>query len=198
MESKGAPMWQRKPGILGAMAWLKFVGQDLSTVSFEFIGIATTILDAYPLAAWERLNELAAFDSSLGRPPMVLFTHGPMIVEGFITEIPEAPFEYWGGNNQIRSRIVRQIGPVRITITRVPKESTEISLTTNYVTKTEETRFEDLALLQYGDARYGQMLAVYNQGVKNEGKIEIPRKKSGLVPKTPLIAPYLDDSIEGL
>lgn len=197
-DNPGKPMWQKKPGIAGGLGWLKHVGRGLGDITFEFLAISTSVLDFYPLVAWERLQSLATTDESLGRPPRVVFTHGPLIVEGFITELPPAPMEYWGGNNFITSRLIRQVGPIRITITKIPKETTEISLTTNFVTRTEETRFESLSQMQYGDARYTQTLAIYNQGVKVEETLELPRRKSGFVSKVTPIAPYLDEAIEGL
>jgi hypothetical protein len=197
-EDRGKPIWQKKPGILGGLAWIKYVGEEIGSVSFEFMAIGTTILDPFPLAAWLRLNELKSIDTTLGRPPRVLFTHGLMVVEGFITNIPDAPMEYWGGDNFIRSRIIRQIGPVRITITRIPKETTEISILTNFIPRNEETKFEELSLSQYGDARYAQTLAIYNQGVKDGQTLEIPRKSSGYVSKVTPVAPALGESIEGL
>jgi hypothetical protein len=197
-EDRGKPICQKKPGILGGLAWIKYVGEEIGSVSFEFMAIGTTILDPFPLAAWLRLNELKSIDTTLGRPPRVLFTHGLMVVEGFITNIPDAPMEYWGGDNFIRSRIIRQIGPVRITITRIPKETTEISILTNFIPRNEETKFEELSLSQYGDARYAQTLAIYNQGVKDGQTLEIPRKSSGYVSKVTPVAPALGESIEGL
>lgn len=197
-EDRGKPIWQQRPGILGGLPWMKFIGTELGGVTVEFMAIGTTILDPFPLAMWVRLNELSKSDDTLGRPPRVLFTHGLMVVEGFITDIPPAPMEYWGGDDFIRSRVIRQIGPVRFKITRIPKETAEVSLFTNYVSYDEETLFEDLALAQYGDARYAPTLAMYNQGIKVGGRLEIPRKKSGAVSKVTPLAPAFGDPIEGL
>lgn len=197
-DDPGQPIWQKKPSIAGGLGWLKYVGENLGSFSFEFLAISNSVLDQYPTVAWERLQTLYKVDESLGRPPRVIFNHGPIVVEGFITSIPAAPIEYWGGNNAIRSRLIRQVGPVRITITKIPKETSEISLFTNFVTKTEETNFEDLSLLQYGDARYAQTLAIHNQGIKLEETVEIPRKRSGQVSKVTPVAPQLDEVIAGL
>lgn len=194
----GSPIWQTKPGIMGAKPWIKYIGKNIGTMSFEFVAIATTVVDPFPVAAWRRLNELAEIDETLGRPHRVYFVHGPVVVEGYITGIPsEIPIEYWDGN-LVSARIVRQIGPVRINITRIPKDLTEISLSTNYVTRTEDTLYEELARAQYNDARYGQSLAIHNQGVAVNETIEVPRLKSGLVSKVPPLAPQLEDAIEGL
>jgi hypothetical protein len=197
-EDKGQPIWQVKPGVAGAQPFIKYTGVNISTMSFEFLAIGTTVLDPYPLLAWMRLNELAANDEALGHPPRIAFAHGPMVAEGFITSLPEAPFEYWGGDNAIRSRIVRQIGPVRITITRLPKDPMEISLKTSYVPYTEDVEFEDVCKSQYGDARLCQTLAIYNQGVLLGSRLELPRRKSGLVSNVTPIAPYQGDPIPGL
>ena len=142
-------------------------------------------------------NELKQFDETLGRPPRIYFNHGLRLIEGFITDVPDAPIEYWGPGI-LTSRIVRQIGPVRITITKIPKEPTVLGGGTNYITLTEETKFEDVSKLQYGEARYANTLAIYNQG-KVEGEIlELPRRGSGFISKLTPVAPYLDESIEGL
>lgn len=197
-ETRGEPIWATRPGILGSQPWLRYVGRGIGTLKFEFLGIATTILDPFPFAAWTRLQELSHRDETLGRPPRVLFTHGAVVREGFITGLPEAPYEYWGGDNALRSRLIRQIGPVDITITILPKEPTELSFFTSYIQRTEDTLFEEVALSQYGDARYALSLDLYNQGVKNGETIEVPRKRSGSVTPRATVAPFLGDDIEGL
>lgn len=191
-EQKGKPIWQTKAGIGGGLPWLKHVGVNLGFFTFEFNAIASTVIDQYPLLAWERLNELAAVDSTLGRPPRVRFNHGVFYAEGFITDIPEAPIMHWEGNI-VNSRIIRQIGPIRITITRVPKPPTELSLGTNYVTRTVETKFEELALQQYGDARYAQTLDAFNQGVRVEEQITLPRKNNDRLSTTTPVSVFYDD-----
>lgn len=197
-EDRGKPIWETKPGILGTLPWMKFIGTGLQGITFEFMALGTTILDPYPLVAWFRLHELSLPDPSLGRPPIILFNHGPMVYRGFITEVPEAPMEYWGGNDFIRSRIVRQIGPVRIRLTRIPDVPFQIDPFTSVVAFTEETNFEELAKQHYSDARFGPSLEQWNQGKKIGDQVEIPRLSSGVVDKTPTLAPFFGDSIEGL
>ena len=195
--SDGSPIWESKPGLGGGLAWLKFVGRDIGTLKFSFYALAVSVFDTYPLVAWKRINELATIDPTLGRPPRVLFTHGLILAEGFITEIPEAPMVYWGTDNSFggffRSRMVREVGPVDITITRIPKEPAEISLSTGFITRTEETRFEEVSLKQYGDARYSQALELHNLGVKVEEKLEIPRKDRPEISRPVPLAPFLDE-----
>jgi hypothetical protein len=197
-EDRGKPMWDEKPGILGALPWLKYNGIGHHKITFEFYALATTILDFYPELAWFRLHELSLVDPSLGRPPVVLFTHGPLVYRGYITEVPEAPIKFWGGHDFLRSRKIQEIGPVKITITKLPDVPFQIDPFTNYVTYTEETVFEDLAKAQYGDARYAPSLAVYNQGIAVGETLELPRRSSGAVTKDQALAPYLEDAIEGL
>jgi len=180
---KGRPKWQSKDGIAGGMPWLKYTGKGLGYFTFVFHAISLTTFDQYPLLAWERINELADYDSTFGRPPRVWWWHGLHFFEGFIVDIPDAPIKHWGPGI-INSRLVREIGPVTITVKRIPKEKTELSISTNYVTKTDDTLYEELALQQYGDARYGHTLEEHNQGVQVEETIELPRKNSGLISKT--------------
>lgn len=195
---KTRPIWQKKPGIAGALPWLKYVGENVSDMTFEFHVIGLTITDVYPWLAWLRLNELAAVDETLGRPPRILFNHGLTLVEGFITDIPAARFQHWSQGNlpALNSRIVREIGPIRVTITKIPKEKSLLSIGTNFIPKTSETTFEDVAKIQYGDSRYSQTLAMYNQGIKDGEIIQAPRKRSGSVSKTTPVAPFFDESID--
>lgn len=197
-ENRGPPIWQKRPGIAGAPPWLKYTGENVSELTFEFFALSVNSLDLYPLLAWNRLNELAKVDETVGHPPRVIFNHGPMIAEGFITGIPSCPIEYWGGANVIRSRLIRQVGPVRITITRIPKDPTEVSVFTNFIPNTEHTTFESLARLQYGDARFAQSLAFWNQGQSIGEELELPRKASGVITQSAPVAPYLGEPIEGL
>lgn len=197
-DDKGKPIWQKKAAILGGSPWLKFIGTELGEMTFEFFALATNILDQYPLAAWNRLNELSGIDSALGRPPRVIFTYGVYIVEGFITQIPRAEFVYWGGDNLLRSRLIRQVGPVRITITKIPRSAASLPFSTNFVVNTEEIRFEDLSKTQYGDARFSQTLAIHNQGVRIDEMLELPRRDSDKISTTTPIAPYFDDPIVGV
>jgi hypothetical protein len=197
-EDRGRPQWNLKPGILGSLPWLKYNGIGHQGITFEFTALSTTILDPYPLLAWFRLHELSLVDPSLGRPPIVLFTHGLIIYRGFLVDVPEAPMEYWGGHDFLRSRMIRQIGPVRIRLVKVPDVPFQIDPFTNYVAYTEETSFEELAKQQYGDARYAQTLALWNQGKRFGDTLEIPRRSSGVVSKVTPLAPYLGEPIEGL
>lgn len=198
-QDRGKPIWQTKPGIFGAQPWLKFVGQDISSMTFEFHMITTTILDPMPLLMWERLVELSKFNESLGRPPRIIFSHGINTVEGFITELPAAmPMAYWGGSNIIRSRMVREVGPGRVKITKIPYDlPMELPSFTNYVPFTEDTNFEELARAQYGDARYAPSLNAYNQGRKVGGTIDIPRQRSGAVTREAPISPVFGPLIPG-
>lgn len=198
-ESRGAPRWVKKPGIAGGLPFLKYLGEDVREMTFEFVALGTAISDLYPEAAWLRINELAKVDSTLGRPPRLYFIYGLHAYEGFITNIPKAPQKRWGGPSFLRQQIIKQIGPVRITFTSVPKESTDIlSLFTNFVTRTDETKFEELAQQQYIDARYGQTLRIVNQGVRIGDTVTIPRKSDSRISKVTPIAPYLGDPVEGL
>ena len=202
--SKGKPIWQKKPGIGGGEPWLKYIGHSNKELTFEFVAYANSIVDPYPFLAWLRLNELAAIDETLGRPPRLLFTHGPVIVEGVITDLPAAPIVYWGTGAggkplkaALRSRLVRQVGPISVTLTVVPKKKALLGSGTNVLTRTEETDYDELSLTQYGDARYGQSVAIYNQGVRIEEKIELPRLRSNSnITKSPPVAPYLGESID--
>jgi hypothetical protein len=194
---KTRPIWQRRPGLAGAKPWVKYVGNDVGQVSFEFYVVGLTVTDIYPEFAWMRLQELASSDEALGRPPRIMFMHGLRAYQGYITDVPEMPIEYWSGG-LLNSRIVRAIGPGRVTITLAPDAEPLLSLGTSYIPKTEGTLFEDLAKTQYGDARYGQGLTEYNQGVGLNETIEMPRKSLGLVTRDVFVAAYFEDSIEGL
>ena len=103
----GSPIWQVKPGVLGAPQWLKFIGKNVGTINFEFLYIATNILDQRGVANLRLLQELAGIDETLGRPPRVLFSYGPVVIEGFITGIPDSiPILYWGnGRNLVIGKI---------------------------------------------------------------------------------------------
>lgn len=191
-ESRGAALWQIDPGILGSPASLHYIGEDAGFFTFEFMALGTTVIDPYPVAAWRRLNELSKFDDDLGRPPRILFTHGINTIEGFITEIPPAPQEYWGGRDLIRSRIVRQVGPVRIRITKIPKEKAEVSLFTLYIPYTPEVTFETLAKSQYGSADFANSLRDFNQGARIGGQLEVPRLDSKSVEDSSYVSPYFD------
>lgn len=197
-QGKAKPIWQKKPGIAGALPWLKYVGENVTELSFEFHVIGLTITDVYPWLAWLRLNELASIDESLGRPPRVYFNHGLTLVEGFITSVPDAEFKHWSQGNvpALNTRIVREIGPIRVTITKLPKKPSVLSVGTNFLPKTEETKFEEVAFTQYGDARYAQTLAIYNQGITDGETIEVPRKRSGDVSTITPVAPFFDDAID--
>ncbi len=197
-ENKGPPIWQKRPGIAGAPPWLKFVGRNVSELTFEFYALAINSLDQYPILAWNRLNQLAEIDETLGRPPRIIFKRGPLIAEGYLTSIPFCPMEFWGGANIIRSELVREVGPVRLTITRIPKDPADVSLFTSYVRNTDQTTFENLSRLQYGDARYAQSLAEWNQGRAVGEELELPRKSSGAVDTSSEPSALLSDSIEGL
>jgi hypothetical protein len=197
-ENRGTPIWQKRPGIAGAPPWIKYTGENVSELTFEFLAIAVNSIDTYPMLAWNRLNELAKPDDTVGRPPRVIFTHGPMIAEGFITAIPTAPIAYWGNSGTVKSRLVRQVGPIRITITRIPKDPTVVSLFTNFVQQTEETTYESLSRIQYGDARYAQSVRDWNQGNTTGDQIELPRKSSRVIEETVEEPVYLSDPIEGL
>lgn len=198
VRSDGAPIWVKKPGIFGGKAWIKYIGHRVSTLKFNFHCISRDILDQYPASALVKLNELAAVDSSLGRPPRIYFAYGTTVVEGFITDIPEIPVKYWENGGFVSSRLVREVGPVQVTITHIPKTEIEISLFTNFVVFTEDASYEEIAKRQYGDPRYAQSLAVYNQGAVRGDTIEVPRKSNDVITKVVRIAPFLDDAIEGL
>lgn len=193
--SHGDPIWVKKPGILGGQGWLRYVGRNLETLKFTFHAISNNVLDFYPSAAWDRLQELSRLDPTLGRPPRVYFVYGLTIVQGYITAVPEAPFDHWPN-----TRLPREIGPVEIEITLVPGEETVLSISTNYVVMTEDTLFEDLAKTQYGDAMYGPSLAELNQGMVVGDTLSIPRKSYPGISKRVDVAPMFDieDVIEGL
>lgn len=197
-EDRGQPKWQMKDGVAGGLPWMKHVGIGHRGITFEFLAIGTTILDPYPEAAWFRLHELSLVDSALGRPPIVLFTHGLIVYRGFLVEVPEAPKEFWGGTDFIRSRIVRQIGPVQIKLIAVPDVPFSIEPFTRSLLYDGEATYEEMALSQYGDSRYGPSLAEWNQGVGVGDQVELPRKASGVINKTVPLSPYLSKSIEGL
>lgn len=197
-EDRGQPKWQMKDGIAGGLPWMKHTGIGHQSITFEFLAISTTVLDPYPLAAWFRLHELSLADPATGRPPVVMFTHGPIVYRGFLVEVPEAPMEYWGGHDFIRSRFVRQVGPVRIKLVKLPDVPFSIEPFTSYVTMTEETLFEDLARQQYGDARFAESLREWNQGRAVGDTLELPRKSSGVITRTVPASPYFGEAIEGL
>lgn len=194
-EDKGAPIWVEKPGIMGGQPWLKYVGRNISKFNFEFNFISHTILDQYPLFAWNLLNELGSIDSSLGRPPRILFTYGTFVAEGFITAIPPGPIKHWAGNLE-NLGAVRQIGPVTITVTRIPRSTAVIPSGTNFVAKTADSNFEELARRQYGNARYSQTLAIHNQGVKVEETLELPRLDTSGIEIIAPTAAHFDDPID--
>jgi hypothetical protein len=174
--NRGELIWTKRPGILGNSPWLKYVGRGSEEWNITFHMIATNVLDTYPQVAWARLNSMATYDRSLGRPCRVLFSYGPHVLEGYITELPDAKIEYFGGriHNLSGQRQILSIGPTKFTITAIPRPLAEPSTSTNFVKVEDSTTFESIALDQYGDARYGQALAEYNYGAEVDDTLEVP------------------------
>ncbi len=193
--SHGDPIWVKRPGLMGGQPWLKYVGRGNETLKFTFHAISNSIIDVYPSAAWNKLQELAQIDITLGRPPKLYFVYGATIVQGFITSLPEGPFDFW-----LNTRLPREIGPVEVELTLVMTNPIIASISTNYVILTEGTTYEQLARTQFNDALYGPSLAEYNQGKRLGDIVEIPRKNHPAMRKRVSVSPFmrLDDDIEGL
>lgn len=192
--SAGKPMWSKKPGIAGGAPWLKYVGKKNGELKFTFHCIAVNGIDLYPMMALAKLQELASVDKDLGHPPRVYFAYGLMIVEGFITDLPDVfPTKTW-----FRTSVIREVGPVEVGITILPAEEIQLFSGTNFIMRTDDIKFEELSKNQYQDARFGQALDKFNQGVKVNEILELPKRSNPAITRTVPTAPGWDDSIEGL
>lgn len=169
--SGGEPIWAKRPGIGGGQPWLRHIGRHANVLKWSFHAVAVNIVDGYPSAAYEKLLAWSRIDTALGRPPRISFVYGPVVMDGFITDLPEAPLEYWEN-----TRVLRQIGPMVVSITEAPAAPASLATGTAYATMTANTQFEELASAQYQDARFGQLLAIYNDGVRDGDTIEMPNK----------------------
>ena len=197
----GKPIWAKRPAIAGGDQWMQYVGTTPLDMQFTFHAISNDVLDQYPVVAWKRLKELAARDASLGRPPLVWFVHGKTLVQGYITSYGDPVVKHWQSDSQAMRRIVREIGPVQVTITIRPGPRHEISLSTSYVLHTgSELVYEELAKTKFGDAAYGASLREYNQGKVEGQQIEIPHKQNPNVKRTVESSAFFnpDDLISGL
>lgn len=183
----GAPIWNKRPGILGSEPYVRYIGKDADSLVFRFHCIAMNITDLYPEAAYARLLELAKYDSTLGRPPQVAFVYGTTLVKGYITNIPEVPVDYW-----LNTRMPREIGPIDVEITEIPVQLAVTSESTAYVPYTDDLLMEEACLAQYGEARLAPLIALWNQGVVVGETLELPRRSHAALTRTAPVAPAFD------
>lgn len=197
----GKPIWAKRPSIAGGQQWLQHVGSTPLELSFVFHGISNDVLDFYPSIAWNRLQELARRDDSLGRPPLVWLLHGLTLVQGYITGYDDPQIQYWQHDNLLTQRFIREIGPVKVTMSVIPGDEYKVALSTSYALHAgSETLFEEIAKNKFGDAMYSMALREYNQGAVEGGQVEIPRKQNSNMTKTVSVSPFFDtsDAILGL
>ncbi len=187
----GEPIWVEKPAILGGQPYFKYIGRNGRKLKFTFHCIAHNIADQYPEMAMARLNELAAYDSTLGHPPRLYFYFGTTLVEGYITSLPEIPITYWPN---VLLRLIQQAGPVEVTMSLVPQDEVTISISTNYVVITDDTLLEEVCLVQYDNPRFWMSIDEYNQGKSVGDVLELPRKINPVVVKSVKVAAFMDTS----
>lgn len=183
----GAPLWTKRPGILGSAPYIRYTGKEADTLVFRFHCIAMNITDLYPSAAYSRLLELARYDTTLGRPPQVVFVYGTTMVTGYITDVPEVAIDYWQN-----TRMPREIGPIDVEITEIPVQPAITSESTSYVVYTDDLLLEETCLTQYGDSRLAPLIALWNQGVVPGDTLELPRRSHEALTRSSVVAPTFD------
>lgn len=193
----GEPIWVDKPAILGGQPFFKYIGRGNRKLRFTFHGLAHNITDQYPAMALSRIQEFTAYDSTLGHPPRLYFYYGTTLVEGYITGLPEIPITYWPNT---LLRLIREVGPIEVTMTLVPQTEVAISISTNYVVITDDLLPEETCLAQYDDPRFWMAISEYNQGKRSGDVLELPRKINPAVSRTVSVAAFLStrDIISGL